>query len=110
MLLEREQLTNSATNQQDRISQLRAPYDISAHLIASQKALVGQQQSSNELTYIHRIHIDKAAGILTIAMGGAWSRVVNAVNNASIGWLDLATKRPLGQNLEGTGACYLKGR
>ena len=89
VLLESEQLLSGICDRRVCILRLGALYGPGRDLDRRLRGLAGLERPGSGATYSNWLHVADAAGALEAALDGAWSGVVNVVNDAPIRLRDL---------------------
>ena len=102
VLLESERLLTEMGDSKRRVCILRlaALYGPGRELDARLKGLSGRERTGDGRTFSNWVHVHDAAGALIAAMDGAWSGVVNVVNDEPIRMRDLVNLSLERQQLE----------
>ncbi len=102
VLLESERLLTEMGDSKRRVCILRlaALYGQGRELDDRLKGLAGGERTGDGRSFSNWVHVDDAAGALIAAMDGAWSGVVNVVNDEPIRLRDLVDRSLKRQQLE----------
>ncbi|GCE65845.1 oxidoreductase [cyanobiont of Ornithocercus magnificus] len=102
VILESERLLQSMASSSRRVCLLRlgALHGLSRDLKRRFRSLAGQKWNSDGQEYTNWIHVDDVAGVLTAAIDGNWSGVVNVVDNTPISMSELLDSTLQQQGLE----------
>ncbi|WP_413405804.1 NAD-dependent epimerase/dehydratase family protein [Synechococcus sp. MIT S9510] len=102
VLLESEGLLSDMEDGKRRVCILRltALYGPGRELDDRLKGLAGEERTGDERSFSNWIHVHDAAGAVIAAMGGAWSGVVNVVNDEPIRVRDLVERSLKSQQLD----------
>jgi nucleoside-diphosphate-sugar epimerase len=102
VLLESERLLTEMGDSNRRVCILRlaALHGPGRELDDRLKGLAGREQPGDGRSFSNWVHVDDAAGALIAAMDGAWSGVVNVVNDEPIRLRDLVDRSLKRQQLD----------
>ena len=102
VLLESERLLTGMGDSKRRVCILRlaALHGPGRELDDRLKGLAGRERTGDGRAFSNWVHVDDAAGALIAAMDGAWSGVVNVVNDEPIRLRDLVDRSLKRQQLE----------